>query len=215
MDHNRSTDKLTAANMEILPKEANPINAQFASSNLLSEPTLTAVQSTNQPSRPARAQYILARAIPALQNKKAGLVYMSSDNTIKKERLLMAGCIGKLDTDILSHMGPKLVLQGLCDEPEYMVQLEQEKQHGDRCLYACITVGKLIVMCEQLLESRVLGYETLVRILEEETDDAVELEGLLLEVLKWGSEVLQRANKALEEAVEVELKETMKNPWGY
>jgi hypothetical protein len=127
----------------------------------------------------------------------------------------MAGSIASPSTDILSHVDPERVLNGLLDDPDYMVQLERQLQYGDRCLYACVVVKDQIATCQRLLAKRITDYANLVRMLEKETTEALEEEEKILELLKHGSLELDKSNERLEDATKAEQEEVTKSPWGH
>lgn len=127
----------------------------------------------------------------------------------------MAGSISSPSTDILSHMHPEQVLNGLLDDAEYMVQLEHQLQYGDRCLYACVVVKDLIATCEGLLAKKIVNYTDLINALENETTAALREEKKILALLKQGSRDLDKANEGLEGAIKPKQVEVMKNPWGF
>ena len=196
-------------------KRARLLGMHSTSTKSQSQSDLATPSTTNLPSRLARAKYLRLHAIPALQSKKLGLSLLFSDYRRKQEHHLMAGSIASPSTDILSHMDPERVLNGLLDDPDYMVQLERQLQCGDRCLYACVVVKDQIATCQRLLAKRIADYANLVCMLGKETTEALEEEEEILGLLKQGSQDVDKANERLEDATKAEQEEVTKSPWGH
>jgi len=101
----------------------------------------------------------------------------------------MAGCISSPSSDIFSHMHPDQVLRGLRRYPNYMVQLERQLQHGNRCLFACVMVCNKIAACESLLAQSILHYTRLIYLVEQEKPEALEEAKKVMELLKHSGQI--------------------------
>jgi hypothetical protein len=76
-----------------------------------------------------------------LCSKKVELGILEVDNTRHTNAFRRAGHIPSRTTDLLSHMSTARVLEGLRYDADYMVELEKEKQYGDRCILASTAMG--------------------------------------------------------------------------
>lgn len=153
----------------------------------------------------------LRSGLPILQREKTALSRLFSAYSKKRENYLMAGCISLPSSDIFAHMGPDQVLSGLLGDPEYMVRLEHQLQQGDRCLWSCEMVQHKIAACESLLTQRILQCTRMLFLLEQETPEASEERGKLVNLMKQGRQDLAKADDALDGALK-ELEELKENP---
>ena len=93
-----------------------------------------------------------------------------------------------------------------------MVQLERELQHGNRCLFACVMVCNKIAACESLLAQSILHYTRLIYLVEQEKPEALEEAEKVVELLKHSGQDMVKADKALEDALRVEVEVHEKSP---
>jgi hypothetical protein len=195
--------------MDTPSKRAKPVPTRSVSTKPITEPAQALATKMNQESRLVRAQK-LQSYMTAVQNRKTGLSLMFSEHSTIRERLLMAGCISSPSSDIFSHMDPDQVLRGLLEDPDYMMQLERNFQHGDRCLFACVMVCNEVATCESLLAKSILHHSRLICLVEQETPEALEEAEKILEVLKHEGQDLLKVDKALEDAIEAWVEERKK-----
>ena len=93
-----------------------------------------------------------------------------------------------------------------------MVQLECQLQHGDRCLCACVMVCDKIAACQSLLAQSILHYTRLICLVEQEIPKALEEAIKVMELLKHSGQNMVKADKALEDALRMEVEVHEKNP---
>ena len=197
--------------MDTPSKIAKSVATRSVSTQSISEPAQALATKSNQESRLAQAQKLQSYTT-AIQNKKTGLRLMSSEYSTMREHYLMAGCISSPSSDIFSHMHPDQVLRGLRRDPNYMVQLERQLQHGNRCLFACVMVCNKIAACESLLAQSILHYTRLIYLVEQEKPEALEEAEKVVELLKHSGQDMVKADKALEDALRVEVEVHEKSP---
>ena len=200
--------------MATSPKKIKVLDTLETGSDQAEQPTEATDQTAIQQARLERLKYLEDEAIPKLETLKSSRISLASQWNQRQERLLMQGCIDNPNTDILSHMGPRAVLEGLRYHPEYMVQLERQHQYGDRCLHACIVVCKrsdsVLLRIDQILHN----YAKLVVALGENTEQTSRVHDLNV-TLESNAEDLVVADRALKHALKALEMENNRNPWGH
>lgn len=149
---------------------------------------------------------------PKLCSRKVELGILDAAQSEQANVYRMAGCIPSKDTDILSHMEPERVLEGLRYDAQYMVELEKLRQSGDRGLLACMVVRDKLRRSQAEIDCRLDLISKFTTACSNGAGEDLNIVKELPDALSKNAVDLMQADKALEEALGAYMAELKARP---